>query len=920
MALLWPLSLPAQNANDHSREYTEEHPLVYIDTWDLPPYIFLNEMGEPDGYTVDVLKLLLNELKIPYVIKLKPTLDAQSDFRSGASDLIVNSDKLFPQMYASTNVVLQYTFSLAYPKTMIARIDSLSQLAGYQFYVRNGSRYYQHIKKAGLENQAIQINDMGDALKKVSSDLQGLVLWNTLSIKWVLQKYQIDNLKLSSIDIPQVGYRLLSPDSALTARLDSAYTILNASERLQPLQAKWFYPERVKETKEMPRWVWYLVGAAALAAVLSLIFNSIYRKRERKANELLHQRNNRLALILQVSKVNVWTYDVKKNLFTWFDSEGRPSHVLTPQEAIARCHPAIFNKITEGIEKIKSKQAKELTIEVRDTPLGQTDDTSLHDYVTILSVLQWEHDEPAVILGVKSDLTEQKDKERHSKEMLHRYQSIFSTSMVDMIFYDQDGYITNMNQRAQNTFKMDLQETLKEGVNLKQIITVDNFDFDHFEYYHATEFLNTQGEKRDIKSRKLEGVMYYELQLIAMRDKEGRMQGVFGTGRDVSEVARSYHKIQEGVKRLQEANKAVAKYINNINYVMKVGGIRMANYNPDTHTMTLYEQSDVPQLELTQTRSLHFVDEQNKRDAMRMLKNMDNKSDKPIDTTLLTTLRMGEDRHPLYLQFQFIPIYDNNGKLHNYFGMCRDVSDIKANEKQLERETDRAQEVESLKNSFLRNMSYEIRTPLSTVMGFAELLEMEHTPEDEKVFISEMKDNSAYLLHLINDILFLSRLDAHMIEINPQPIDFAVTFESHCSMGWTKYQQEGVHFSIENPYEHLIVNIDDANLGRIIEQVAVNAAQHTESGRVSARYEYVADKLIITIEDTGCGMSKETLDNIYKRFSSNQKQSTGLGMPICRELAEQMGGTIDINSQEGKGTTVWISMPCEVQSIDRKKV
>ena len=118
----------------------------------------------------------------------------------------------------------------------------------------------------------------------------------------------------------------------------------------------------------------------------------------------------------------------------------------------------------------------------------------------------------------------------------------------------------------------------------------------------------------------------------------------------------------------------------------------------------------------------------------------------------------------LFLYLSFVPIQNANGELTGYFGMFRDISEIKATEQELARETARAQEVEMVKNAFLHNMSFEIRMPLTSVVGFAELFEKEHTAEDERFFINEIKENSERLLKLINDILLLSRLDAQMIE------------------------------------------------------------------------------------------------------------------------------------------------------------
>ena len=372
---------------------------------------------------------------------------------------------------------------------------------------------------------------------------------------------------------------------------------------------------------------------------------------------------------------------------------------------------------------------------------------------------------------------------------------------------------------------------------------------------------------------------------------------------------------KENIRKLKEANKEVEAYINNIDYMLKVGGVRMANYSPKTHTLTIYSETNVVQHTLTQSRFVMLLDDSSKKRALKLLNSMDDLTTQPIDTVVLTNLRSGGQ--PLYLQVSLVPTFNKQGEVENYFGLCRDVTDIKVSEQQLEKETERAKEVEELKNSFLRNMSYEIRTPLNTVVGFAELFENEHQQEDEAIFVKEIKDNAAHLLHLINDILFLSRLDAHMIEINRQPTDFAKTFESYCSTGWANEQHEGVHYAIYNHFEQLVVNIDDANLGLIINQITTNAAQHTTSGTVRARYDYFDGKLMIAVEDTGSGITEENMKHIFERFNTGGT-GTGLGLPICLELAKQMGGHIDISSKEGNGTTVWVVIPCELIAMERK--
>jgi signal transduction histidine kinase len=224
---------------------------------------------------------------------------------------------------------------------------------------------------------------------------------------------------------------------------------------------------------------------------------------------------------------------------------------------------------------------------------------------------------------------------------------------------------------------------------------------------------------------------------------------------------------------------------------------------------------------------------------------MDNKSTETLHADIKTVLQL-KSRQPLYLQFHFIPTYDHEGKLKEYFGMGRDISEIKAVETKLAQETLRAQEVEVIKNAFLHNMSFEIRTPLNAVVGFAELFQMEHSQEDEAVFISEIKENSAKLLRLINDILLLSRLDAHMIEFNQQTVDFVTFLESRCWETWNTSHAENVELHIENPFSHIVLNVDPMYLGIVIDQLLSNAAEHTSKGAVTVACDYIDQQLLIT--------------------------------------------------------------------------
>ena len=108
------------------------------------------------------------------------------------------------------------------------------------------------------------------------------------------------------------------------------------------------------------------------------------------------------------------------------------------------------------------------------------------------------------------------------------------------------------------------------------------------------------------------------------------------------------------------------------------------------------------------------------------------------------------------------------------------------------------------------------------------------------------------------------------------------------------------------------------NIGIVIGQIIANAAQHTTAGQVRARYDYTGEGLVMAFMDTGCGISEEKLSHIFERFTGSTSRGTGLGLPICNEIVRQMGGNITIKSTAGKGTIVWVTIPCQCTEIERK--
>lgn len=895
-----------------ARIYDEEHPLIYEDAWDLWPYSFVNDIGEPTGYNIDLLKLIFKELNIPYKIKLKPTQDALNDLKAGHADLMCGMDAYFHNEYAQygKSVIQIFTHSIVHRKDEPVLVKSVDDLAKHRVIVHGGSFSHHLMEERGWGKNAIPYNDMQEALQYVHNHKGSQIAWNTLSLKWLLHKFNYDELELTPVNIPHGEYKFMSNDERLLEQVDSVFAKLNSEDRLQPIQNKWFYPEH-KETG-IPSWVWYVVAALLTIIILFLIYYIFSRLYERRMTKNLRRTNNRLSLILNTSKVHIWLYNIASKTLTSISQEGKKSSIpLSPDFIHFYLIPEDFERLCILLDELAAQKKEQETMEFHAI---KKDDKTAHIFSVDFSVMKRDKNgNPIVLIGATTNITEARQRQQQQKDTMLRYQHIFNSAMVDTVSYDKNGFIDDMNDKAAKGIGGDIQRIIDSHISVQNVIGDPNLSLDDLDYTYLTQIYKSPDDKRTLNQYLGRDELYYELQLVPVRDDEGKLLGIYGTGRDVTELAKSYSSLQKKITKLQEATDELQDYMRNIDYVMKNGGLRIVEYSPDTHMLTVYSEIEHVQYRLTQTRLISLTAEESKKTIQRIMNTMDSRTQQSVKIVVKSTIRTKGDK-PLYLTFSFVPVTDANGYITNYFGMCRDISDIKATEEQLALETKKAQEVEEVKNAFLHNMCHEIRTPLNSVVGFAELIEQSQNSEDEHFYIEEIKKSSRILLTLVNNILFLSRLDAGMIKFRPEPVDFATFFKERCQAAWKYCQQPGVKYTIDTPYEDLTLDIDQTNTGFIIDQIITNAAQHTSSGYVRARFDYNSEDLTIAVQDTGCGIPADQTERVFERFVTTKKNSSGLGLPICQEVVKLMGGRIHLRSEVGKGTIVWVIIPCNISN------
>lgn len=255
---------------------------------------------------------------------------------------------------------------------------------------------------------------------------------------------------------------------------------------------------------------------------------------------------------------------------------------------------------------------------------------------------------------------------------------------------------------------------------------------------------------------------------------------------------------------------------------------------------------------------------------------------------------------------------DKQGNPFTIIGSLLNITERKKMEEALVLEKERAEESSRLKSAFLANISHEIRTPLNAIVGFSTILLSEENEEDKQEYMELIEKNNELLLQLISDIIDLSKIEAGSLDFTYSNIEVNELMMELERAVLPKINENKVSliFEAEMPLCHL--HTDKSRLAQLLLNMLVNAAKFTAEGCIRFGYRKLGDnKIYFYVADTGCGIPKEEQEAIFKRFVKldDFSQGTGLGLSICQVIAQQMGGEIGVESEEGKGSTFWFTLP-----------
>ena len=270
-----------------------------------------------------------------------------------------------------------------------------------------------------------------------------------------------------------------------------------------------------------------------------------------------------------------------------------------------------------------------------------------------------------------------------------------------------------------------------------------------------------------------------------------------------------------------------------------------------------------------------------------------------------------------------IPVLDNHGNLLGYRGADVNITERKRAEKELLMAKDRAEESDRLKSAFLANMSHEIRTPMNGILGFAQLLRDPYlTGEEQQKFLGIMEKSGERMLNIINALVSISKIESGQMEISisdtnvNEQIDFVYSFFKPV------VEENRMQLIAKKalPSKEAIIKSDLEKIYAILTNLVGNATKFTRAGSIEFGYEKKGKYLEFFVKDTGDGIADEKKEIIFERFRQGSEsydrefEGAGLGLSIAKSYVEILGGKIWVESELGKGSTFYFTIPYNAET------
>ncbi len=893
-------------AQSLSEKYNKERPVVVVCDWDKPPYEFLDDKGMPAGSNIDVLNAVMEKLNLPVKYVMKEWSIALKNFERGDADIILaNARRYRKGHYAiSENIVNYNRIRVAMHSDSIGMV-TLKQLEreGAVFKPGDYSAYYFQDGDT-INTSFMEFQSPKTALTGLINGDYKYYVWGEAPLKWKIKELQLEGIILNDVSIPISEIHIIGHDKDLIERMDDQYSRLKQSGVIAQLQDKWLHPERVKD-ESAPVLLYIGIGTLILIALIYL-FIRLAKAHVKSATRRSTELNDMMYKALHMGNFNVMEYDIKNDRMTNHYGHILPKEGISLAEYTRRIHPDQQAEFTQKMKRLI--EGRERHFELNKRWNKGTDDAPdwLNFQGHAISELAADG-HPEYIVNAIHDVTQDMEEDKAGRELVRKYERLSNIPFIAMSFYSKEGWLMDLNDSMKELCGMDDPETKRfwESVCM--------FDVPLFRNVYSPDDRNDLLVCQHMDYPEMGIDRYIEFNILPLFNADGEIANYFITTLDVTADRTRDHLKHLQDKDIQLMQAEIENRKQRLNYLLKNSQRFLWHSDIENRMLYYYRQLGEPEISMDFDTYLSYLAEEDRHRTLEILNSQEMlNNDFHGDIYHFNHTTTGPEEGWFEISGQ--PIRNKDGKVTGHFGVSIDITNFMKARKELEVVTKQASESVRMKSGFMASMTHELRTPLNAIVGFTSVLSAFADSPERPEYVRIIRNSSDMLQRLINDIIDASSLTDGVISIKPEQVDFARMFDDICFTLQQRIEKPEVQFWKDNPYKSFVTTIDPGRIQQVLTNFLTNAVKFTKEGHIRLGYRYQNDGLYLFCEDTGAGIPKDKQQIVFNRFVKLDEfvQGTGMGLAICKSIAESCGGKIGVDSEgAGKGSTFWLWIPCK---------